>query len=286
LTAAGKTGLSDIGRRSVRFSGAAGFVTDRMDKNVGPDARSGSMFGLWADPVLALALLGLWIALAIVFHGEPDIDRSIAALFFSVVPCAEGSPQLACGSFPAAASPFWGTIRQALHYLPMAVAIVVLAALAKEIADGRGFKHARTRFAATALAAFALGPGLLVNGFLKDQWGRPRPVMTDLFGGKLPFVPAGEWSNACLNNCSFVSGESASIFWLVCLVPLLPAGQRRIGAVVLTTVAVFTAGLRMAFGGHYLSDVVLGGLSTLIIFAVLATLVEWRARRAASRHKA
>jgi lipid A 4'-phosphatase len=30
----------------------------------------------------------------------------------------------------------------------------------------------------------------------------------------------------------------------------------------------------VAFGGHYLSDVVLGGLSSLVVFAALATLVE------------
>jgi membrane-associated phospholipid phosphatase len=30
----------------------------------------------------------------------------------------------------------------------------------------------------------------------------------------------------------------------------------------------------VAFGGHYISDVVLGGLSTLIVFAALAALAE------------
>lgn len=233
------------------------------------------MFGLWADPVLMLALLALWIALAIIFNGEPEIDRWVSGLVFAAQPCAEGSPQLACGEFPAAANAFLRTVRQVFHYLPAAVAVVVLAVLAKGFADGHGVGFARMRFAATALAAFALGPGLLVNVFLKDHWGRPRPVLTDLFGGPLPFVPAAEWSNACESNCSFVSGEAASIFWLLCLIPLLPGGQRRVGTIVIAVVAVFTAMLRVAFGGHYLSDVVLGGLSTLVVFAALASLVEW-----------
>lgn len=254
-------------------------MTGRSIKDPGSGARTASAFGLWADPVFGLALLGLWFALAIVFNGEPEIDRAVSSFFFAAVPCAEGSGQAGCGSFPATASEFLATVRQTLHYLPMAAAIVILAALLKELFDGRGFKDGRMRFAATALLAFILGPGLLVNGLLKDHWGRPRPVTTDLFGGNLPFVPAGEMSNACLSNCSFVSGEAASIFWLVCLVPLLPAGWRRAGAVVLTIVAVFTSGLRIAFGGHYLSDVVLGGLSTLIVFSLLAMLVEWAMRR-------
>lgn len=249
-------------------------MTSHSIKDTGADARETSAFGVWADPVFGLALLGLWFALAIVFNGEPQIDRAVSSFFFAAVPCAEGSGLAVCGNFPATAGEFLATVRQSLHYLPMVAAIVILAALLKELFDKRGFTNGRARFAATALAAFILGPGLLVNGLLKDHWGRPRPIATDLFGGNLPFVPAGEMSNACLSNCSFVSGEAASIFWLVCLVPLLPAGWRRVGALALTAVAVFTSGLRIAFGGHYLSDVVLGGLSTLIVFSGLAILVE------------
>lgn len=252
----------------------ANLLTNRDDKSVGSGAVTKSMFGLWADPVLTLALLALWIALAIVFNGEPEIDRVVSALFFEAHPCAQGSTQLACGEFPAVANAFLGTVRAVLHYLPATAAIVVIAGLANELAAGRGLAHPRSRFAVTALAAFALGPGLLVNVILKDHWGRPRPVLTDLFGGPLPFVPAVEWSNSCKSNCSFVSGEAASIFWLLCLVPLLPANQRRVGAIVIAVVAVFTAMLRVAFGGHYLSDVVLGGLSTLVMFAALAFLVD------------
>jgi membrane-associated phospholipid phosphatase len=233
---------------------------------------------LWADPVLLLALSALWIALAIVFNGEPEIDRAISGFFYAVQNCPEGSTASVCGSFPAAASAFWRTWRDIFQYLPIAAAVVVAAALASEIAAGRGFDRVRTRFAATALIALPLGPGLLVNGLLKSYWGRPRPVATDLFGGDHPFVAAGQLSKACLKNCSFISGEASSIFWLVCLIPLLPERYRRSGTAVIIAVAIFTAGLRIAFGGHYLSDVVLGGLSTIIVFAALAVLVEAVAR--------
>ena len=259
-------------------NGPANPVTGPGKTHVGQEARAASAFGLWADPVLLLALLALWTALAIIFNREPEIDRAVSSFFFAAEPCATGSPQLACGTFAAGANAFLGTLRSVLQYLPMVAVVVVIAGLASELAAGRGLEFARTRYAATALAALALGPGLLVNAFLKEHWGRPRPVLTDLYGGPFPFVPAGEWSNACPSNCSFVSGEASSIFWLVCLIPLLPAGQRRIGAVVIVAIAFFAAGLRVAFGGHYLSDVVLGGLSTLIVFAALATLVEWSIR--------
>lgn len=221
-----------------------------------------------------LALLGLWFALAIVFNGEPDIDRGVSGFFFAATTCVEGATTKACGGFPLSVSAFWGAVRQGFHYLPITVAAVVVAALAKELASGRGLVNGNALYALTALAAFALGPGLLVNSFLKDYWGRPRPYSTDLFGGDLPFVPAGQWSDACASNCSFVSGEASSIFWLVCLIPLLPARLRRTGGIAIVAIAIFTAGLRVAFGGHYLSDVVLGGLSTLVVFAFLAMLAE------------
>lgn len=253
-------------------------MTGREQASAGHEPRNETAFGLWADPVLLLALTALWIALAIVFNGEPMIDQQVSAIFFRADACAGGAASAVCGVFPAAHSLFWGALRNLFHYLPMAAAIVVTAVLASEVAAGRGLSWPRTRYAVLALAAFALGPGLLVNGFLKDHWGRPRPVSTELYGGTLPFVPAGQWSDACPANCSFVSGEAASIFWLVCLIPLLPTAFRRIGTVAIVAAAAFTSGLRLAFGGHYLSDVTLGGLSTLIIFAALATLSEWLRR--------
>ena len=242
--------------------------------DVGEPGRGTSPFGLWADPVLMLALMALWIALALVFNGEPEVDRWVSSLFFTVKPCAQGSQALVCGGFPAGANVALATIRSFFHYLPVVVALVVLAILARDLAAGRRFADGRVRFTLTALTALIIGPGLLVNVFLKEYWGRPRPASTDLFGGTLPFVRAGEWSSACPDNCSFVSGEASSIFWLVCLIPLWPKHQRGMAAVIICTIAVLTAGLRVAFGGHYISDVVLGGLSTLIVFATLAVLVE------------
>jgi lipid A 4'-phosphatase len=249
-------------------------LTNRRQNSTGHGANAAPLFGLWADPVLLLALAALWIALALVFNGEPEIDQRISSMFFAVQPCARGSQASACGNFPAAANAMLRAVRNFFHYLPVVVAIVVAAILARDVAAGRGFGDGRVRYTGTALAALLIGPGLIVNVFLKEYWGRPRPVSTDLFGGLLPFVPAGEWSSACTGNCSFVSGEASSIFWLVCLVPLWPQRLRGKAALVTAGIAVLAAILRVAFGGHYLSDVVLGALSTLIVFSALAVLVE------------
>ena len=258
-------------------------LADRMTNDGNNDTGANApmpVHGLWADPVLSLALLAVWIALALVFNGEPWIDRHVSALFFAVLPCPQGSSAV-CGFFPASVEPFWQGIRDFLHYLPATVAVVLAASLARDLAAGRRLGDAHLRFKGTAVLAYLAGPGLVVNVFLKQHWGRPRPGSTDLFGGNLPFVPAGAWSDACPSNCSFVSGEAASVFWLLCLVPLWPAASRGKAAIAIAAIACLTSGLRVAFGGHYLSDVVLGGLSSLVVFAALATLVEglYRAAR-------
>ena len=160
------------------------------------------------------------------FNGEPEIDQWVSSMFFAAQPCAQGSQASACGIFPAAGNGSLQAIRNFLHYLPVVVAIVVAAILARDsppvAVSATGASVSPPRPSRRLL----VGPGLIVNVFLKEYWGRPRPASTDLFGGLLPFVPAGDWSNACLDNCSFVSGEASSIFWLVCLVPLWPRRLR------------------------------------------------------------
>ena len=52
-------------------------------------------------------------------------------------------------------------------------------------------------------ASALLGPGLLVNGLLKANWGRARPIQTDLFGGDWPFSEVWVVTDHCQSNCSF-----------------------------------------------------------------------------------
>lgn len=250
-----------------------------MEMPKASDAAKGgdaAAFGRWSDPVLLLGLMAVWLAIAIVFNGEPEIDVGVSRWFFSPEACADGVAKLLCGGFPLSASGFWSVLREILQYLPIVFAVAIAVLLVRDLMAGRGLTALRPLRMTGALAALALGPGLLVNAFLKQWWGRPRPSSTDLFGGDLPFVPAGQWSDACSSNCSFVSGEASTIFWLVCLIPLLPARWRRSGGIAIVAAAIFTSLLRVAFGGHYLSDVVLGGLSTLVVFSAVACLADWK----------
>mgnify|MGYP003338421568 CR=1 FL=1 len=76
-------------------------------------------------------------------------------------------------------------------------------------------------------ASLAIGPGLLVNAFFKETWGRPRPSETTLFGGPWEFVRAWVPGGSCPTNCSFPSGEASGAAWLLALVFVVPERWRR-----------------------------------------------------------
>ena len=117
----------------------------------------------------------------------------------------------------------------------------------------------------------ALGPGLLVDG-MKDISHRPRPVQLREFGGTRDFRPFYQFDGACPRNCSFPSGEAAAAFWMLAPASLAPLPLRpaALGAALLFGLA--TGGLRMAFGGHFLSDVLLAGILTI---GVALALRRW-----------
>src|SRR6185369_16911423 len=68
---------------------------------------------------------------------------------------------------------------------------------------------------AFVVLALALGPGLLANVVLKDNWGRARPAHVVEFGGKSRFTPPLLVADQCGHNCAFVAGDAAAGFFLL-----------------------------------------------------------------------
>jgi len=123
------------------------------------------------------------------------------------------------------------------------------------------------------IATMVIGPGLIVNLGLKDHWHRPRPIQTQDFNGPSPFVPWYDGSGGCIKNCSFVSGEAASGFWMVAPASVLPPPWRAPAIFVAFAFGFGASLLRLAFGGHYLSDVLLAGLVTLIVIEIIRRII-------------
>ncbi len=117
----------------------------------------------------------------------------------------------------------------------------------------------------------SIGPGVVANLALKDQSGRARPRDIVEFGGERSFSAAMIPSSECGRNCSFVCGESSSIFALFFAGACL--SRRRSQALILAGLALGgAAGLvRMSQGAHFLSDVVFSG-----VFMALSVLaLRW-----------
>ncbi|MGD9975566.1 MAG: phosphatase PAP2 family protein [Desulfatirhabdiaceae bacterium] len=114
------------------------------------------------------------------------------------------------------------------------------------------------------ILVLALGPGLLANTILKDNWGRARPDAIVEFGGDKLFTPAFILSSSCNRNCSFVSGHSAMAFYVMVPGFLFRRYRKQIfgfGFVYGSVVGL----ARMVQGGHFLSDVV---FSFFCVFSV------------------
>lgn len=142
-----------------------------------------------------------------------------------------------------------------------------------------GLKAVQFLFVASCLA---IGPGAVTNLAFKDHWGRARPREIVEFGGTKTFTAALVPANQCRRNCSFVSGEASSIFMIFFAAGLI---FRRKSALILGAglVAGAAAGLiRIAQGGHFLSDVVFAGVA----MALTAVAVHQAFRLFLERQKA
>jgi len=116
--------------------------------------------------------------------------------------------------------------------------------------------------------ATLLGPGLVVNTILKDNWGRARPRHVIEFGGKALHTPPFVISKECDRNCSFVCGHAAAGFMFVALAFLFKRREKEI--FLASLFAGFLIGLvRVAQGGHFLSDVIFSFFFTYITIRLL-----------------
>ncbi len=126
--------------------------------------------------------------------------------------------------------------------------------------------------AAYLLGSLALGPGLIVNLIFKDHWGRPRPSTLIQFGGDDTYVRPLIPSDQCDTNCSLPSGHASLAFWALSFALLAPPPWRRTAIGLAVGFGILVGVVRIAQGGHFLSDVVFAGMITAW---VALTLHHW-----------
>ncbi|MEP3277911.1 MAG: phosphatase PAP2 family protein [Stappiaceae bacterium] len=200
------------------------------------------------------------------------IGLLLVSLFFLAFP---GADIWASGLFYAPGEGFWVKtvpffirIRELGPFLVKLVAAACLVILLLKLIVPYRKALVDLRWPLYLLSTLILGPGLIVNGLLKNNWGRPRPWMVEQFGGEFPYVPVWEITDYCQRNCSFVSGEGSASAWFLSLAFLVPVLWRRPAVVAIVTFMIVMSLNRIAFGGHFLSDTLLSWGITLLVMRV------------------
>jgi lipid A 4'-phosphatase len=225
---------------------------------------------------------GLMIALAvaavagIVFGTVPALDLKISGLFFD-----SDRKMFHLGYLMAVGRYGWvATARDAGMWVIAALAAPAVVALIGKLVRPHAPMAIGGRAAVHLLVTLVLAPGIMANVLLKDHWGRPRPIDVQEFSGTDRFVAWWDPRGQCPQNCSFVSGESSGAFWAFAPASLAPAPLRPLAFAGVIAFGTAVGTLRMALGGHFLSDVVFAGVFTFLIVWLMHGLL-YRMRAAA-----
>jgi membrane-associated PAP2 superfamily phosphatase len=253
------------------LSGTVGLVKRRELRDTShccEDSLAAGRHPVARTSLIILVVLG--ILTGVVFAIAPSLDLQVAAWFRSV-----------------AAQPEVRRFDRLIDAMRQIGPLVIVAAvgpavitLALKIFSPQRPAPMSSRAALFVALTLALGPGLLVNGILKEAWSRPRPGMVTEFGGDYKFMPWWDPRGSCDSNCSFVSGETSSGVWMMAPAMMAPLSWRYAALGAAGLYALAFAVIRLLAGGHFLSDVIFAAIFTgLLIWAVHGWLFRWPATR-------
>jgi membrane-associated PAP2 superfamily phosphatase len=210
--------------------------------------------------------LALWLVIGVVFGLYPELDLKLAALFFDP----------ATKTFPLKLNNWAGIARDAAMWVSWAFVLPSLVALMVKMIWPDRPLMVSGRAIVFLLVTMILSAGILTNLTFKTYWGRPRPVVVTEFAGDQQFVAWWDPRGDCARNCSFFSGEGATAFWTIAPAALAPPAWRPLAYAGAVVFGATTSGLRMAFGGHFFTDVATAGLVTfIVIWFGYALIYRW-----------
>jgi lipid A 4'-phosphatase len=223
---------------------------------------------------------GLFIALSlafvigVIFAIYPEIDLKLAALFYDP----------STRTFPLKTNWWAALARDIAIWIGWAmVAPAVVALVIKLLRPDRPLVMSG-RAIVFMIVTLVLSSGVLSNLTFKSHWGRPRPVVVTQFNsGEFPpldFVAWWDPRGGCAWNCSFFSGEGSAAFWTYAPAALAPASWRPLAYAAATAFGLATGVLRMAFGGHFFTDVAAAGIVTfLVVWLAYGFIYRWPTTR-------
>ena len=199
--------------------------------------------------------LGLALVVGLLFGIYPELDLKLTSWFYDAP----------TRSFPLKLNTLAAIARDGAMVIAWALALPALVALVVKLARPDRPLLMSGRAVVFLVLTLILSAGVLTNFTFKSFWGRPRPVMVTQFNGPQEFVPWWDPRGACGRNCSFFSGEGATAFWAYAPAALTPPPWRPLAYAAATLFGVTTSALRMAFGGHFFTDVATAGLVTFLV---------------------
>jgi membrane-associated PAP2 superfamily phosphatase len=214
--------------------------------------------------------LALALVVGLLFGIYPELDLKIAALFYDS----------ATKSFPLKLNALAEFARDGAMWISWGLALPAIAALVVKLLRPDRRLLMSGRAIVFLLVTLILSAGVLTNLTFKSYWGRPRPVVVTQFNGNMRFEPWWDPRGSCARNCSFFSGEGATAFWTYAPAALTPPAWRALAYGAATLFGVGTSVLRMAFGGHFFTDVAAAGLVTfLVIWLAHGYIYRWPSTR-------
>jgi len=217
-----------------------------------------------------VVVLSLAAIVGVTFALHPEFDVAIARLFYD--PARQ--------DFPLSFDPLLVRLRQESMWVVTALIAPAAVALALKLLFPFTRMLMSGRAAVFLVATLIIGPGLIVNVTMKDYWPRSRPIDVPELGGSERFVPWWDPRGVCPKNCSFVAGESAGAFWSLAPAALAPPLWRPLAYAGAVAFGAAVGGLRMAFGGHFFTDVAFAGvLIFVIVWLAHGAVYRWRRTR-------
>jgi lipid A 4'-phosphatase len=214
--------------------------------------------------------LALAIAVGVPFAIFPQLDLTLVAPFFD--PARQG--------FWVRLDPTLRNFREWSNWVIALIAAPAFFAIPIKLLLPKRPLLVPGRAVVLMIATLALAPGVLANLVLKDYWGRSRPIDVSQFGGDEHYVAWWDPRGDCPKNCSFIAGEPSGAFWTLAPALLLPPPWRAVGT---AAALIFGAGvslLRVASGGHFVTDAAFAGVFTfLVIWLTHGLLYRWAATR-------
>ena len=220
-----------------------------------------------AGLLIALSLSLAFVVLYLIF---PELDLRIGGAFYDAV----------TRTFPLRSEFALMVARETAMIIAWAICAPALIALVIKLLRPDRPMLLRGRTVAYLVITIVLTAGIVTNLTFKHLWGRPRPASVVEFNGQWQFKHWWQPGGECPKNCSFFSGEAATAFWTYAPASLAPPAWRPLAYAGATLFGLATGGLRIAFGGHFVSDVLVAGLVTfLLIWLVHGFLYRWPSTR-------